>query len=296
MMEDWLSEFYYHLKHEKNLADLSVTAYCADVSEWVSAADGLETALHAGREELFEYILTLHERGLAARSIARKLASIKSWYLYLQKTEQTSSNPMDWIDTPAYYKALPEVLSLEEVNSMIASPDNTPSERRDSAILELLYSCGLRVSELCFLKLGDVYSGERVVRVFGKGRKERLIPIGTAALDRLSAYLETRSRIAKHIRADHLSISRLGKPLSRVSVWSIVKERAFRAGIERDISPHTLRHSFATHLVQNGADLRAVQEMLGHADISTTQIYTHVNSETMQKEHREHHPLERKTE
>ncbi len=287
-------DFEMYLAYEKKLSGNTIDAYRRDIREFMAFCGKTAGTEDYREADIIEYIIHLNEEGISNRSIARKISSLKSYFIFLLKTEQIGENPIANIESPQYMKKLPHYLTLEEVESMIANSSETPKDIRDSCILELLYSSGLRVSELCSLRTGDISFENRIIRVFGKGGKERLVPVGVKALSSLRKYLLYRKELSgKRSLPDQIFISRLGKKLTRISVWSIVKKRACVAMIEKDITPHTLRHSFATHLLTNGADLRIVQEMLGHSDISTTQIYTHVSPELLKNTHKKYHPLER---
>ncbi len=290
---NYIDDFEIYLSFEKHLSKNSVLAYISDIEEFFLFLGKEIKIENISRETLIDFIIGLNENQISNRSIARKISSLKCFFTFLLKLEILEENPVDLIDSPQYLKKLPNYMSVEEVEAMVCQDDTSPAGVRDSCIIELLYSCGLRVSELCGVKIGDISFENSLIRVFGKGSKERLVPVGKAALKRVRNYLSYRREISdRKIPADYLLISRLGKKLSRISVWSIIKKRALIAGIEKDVTPHTLRHSFATHLITKGADLRAVQEMLGHADISTTQIYTHVSSELLKDTHKKYHPLE----
>ena len=287
-------DFQIHLSYEKRLSKNSVVAYVNDLREFADFLGGRAAPEAASKEDVLDFIIHLNEKGISNRSIARKLSGLKAYYVFLLKLDKIKKSPVELVDSPQYLRKLPDYLSLEEVESMLRTEHDTPREVRDSCIVEMLYSCGLRVSELCDLKTGEISFENGIVRVFGKGRKERVVPVGKRALSAVKKYLSYRKELAAGRRTtDFLFISRLGKRLSRVSVWSIVRKLAQREGIDKEITPHTLRHSFATHLVSDGADLRAVQEMLGHSDISTTQIYTHVSSKLLKDTHKKYHPLER---
>ncbi|MBQ2108162.1 MAG: tyrosine-type recombinase/integrase, partial [Bacteroidales bacterium] len=210
---------------------------------------------------------------------------------YLILEGERKDNPCDKLDAPKLGRYLPQVLSVDEVTAILdAVPLSKASDIRDKAILEVLYGCGLRVSEVCGLRISHIYADKSFIRVIGKGDKERLVPIGDMALGAISAWLEVRPEPSSPEAADLLFLNMRGGPLSRVAVFNMVKQRAMLAGVRKDISPHTFRHSFATHLVENGADLRIVQEMLGHESILTTEIYTHIDSQTWQKAVLDHHP------
>ena len=229
----------------------------------------------------------------APRTTLRRTCSNgrKIYFDFLILEGERKDNPCDQLDAPKLGRYLPEVLSVEEVSDIIESvPLQKPGDIRDRAILEVLYGCGLRVSELCSLELSQVYADKSFIRIIGKGDKERLVPIGAPALEAINMWLQVRPEPASADVSDLVFLNLRGGRLSRVSVFNMVKQRAMLAGIHKEISPHTFRHSFATHLVENGADLRVVQEMLGHESILTTEIYTHIDSQTWQKSVLEHHP------
>lgn len=285
---DILKDFAYYLGMERKMSPNTVASYCSDVREFLNAADIQPADVNAGT--ISEYFSNASDK-LSRRSQARALSALKSFFDWMIREGDRKDNPCDSIDAPKLGRYLPEVLSVEEVASIMESV-NTDSwtGMRDRAMLEILYGCGLRVSELCSLKISSVYLDEGFVRVTGKGGKERLVPIGEMASSAFSGYLEVRPEAAVPAFSDTAFLNRHGRPLSRVSVFNMVKRQALAAGIIKEISPHTFRHSFATHLVENGADLRVVQEMLGHESILTTEIYTHIDSASWQKEILTHHP------
>jgi len=286
-----INDYLFYLKFERRMSKNTVESYGRDLIYWQNFLSDRKLE-EVSRDDLFDFVVSLHEEGLSNRTVARMLSAIKGFYRYLQRLELIEDNPADFVDSPQYLHKLPDVLSLEEVEALLNSADENAQDKRDSCIIEFLYSCGLRVSELCALKLGDLSREARVIRVFGKGAKERLVPVGEQALRRLREYLPVRAEcLSGKTDNNAVFLSRLGRPLSRVSIWSIVKKRAQKAGIQKKISPHSLRHSFATHLLNNGASIRSVQEMLGHADISTTEIYTHVSAKLLIDTHNRYHPF-----
>lgn len=290
------SNFLNYLRYEKKLSLNSVTAYDADVMSFFSFLSCEKQLSDVKREDILNFVINLVQSENCNRTIARKISGLRNYFIYLLKINKISSNPLSDFETPGYEKRLPDFLSVEEIELMVKLGDSpAPREIRDSCIIEMLYSCGLRASELSNLKIGDISFENRVVRVLGKGNKYRLVPIGRVAFEMVKKYLiEGRRNLSeKSNSTDWLFISRLGRKLSRVSIWEIVKKRAFERGIDKNIYPHTLRHSFATHLISNGADLRVVQELLGHSDISTTEIYTHVTTDLLKSEHQKYHPLEK---
>lgn len=283
-----MDDFAYHLKMERQMSPNTVAAYVRDVSAF-SEHFGGDLKL-AEAEDVAEYFASRAD-GHSERSQARELSALKCFFDWMILEGDRQDNPCDAVDAPKLGRYLPAVLSIDEVESILDSVDTrTWTGLRDKAILEFLYGCGLRVSELCSLRISHVYVKEGVVRVIGKGSKERLVPLGGAAALAYGEYMEVRPQSASPAFDDIVFLNRFGKQLSRVSVFNMVKKQAMLAGIRKEISPHTFRHSFATHLVENGADLRVVQEMLGHESIMTTEIYTHIDSSTWQKEILEHHP------
>lgn len=283
-----LKEFSYYLRMERQLSSNTVAAYISDVEDFVSFCG--EDCRSADSDTVVEY---MRDRSavLTKRSQARLLSSLKSFYDWLILEGERKDNPCDRVDAPKLGRYLPEVLSVDEVVSIIESVDTgTWNGMRDRAMLEMLYGCGLRVSELCGLEISCVYEKEGFVRVIGKGNKERIIPVAEPALDAFMAYLPVRPSPADPGYDNIAFLNRFGKPISRVAVFTMIKKQALLAGVDKEISPHTFRHSFATHLIENGADLRVVQEMLGHESVLTTEIYTHINSATWQAAVINHHP------
>ena len=233
-----------------------------------------------------KYMARLYELGREKSSQARSLSSIKSFFNYMLLENMIETSPAEFVEAPKSSRPLPDTLSVEEIDRMIGSIEtSTPKGLRDRAILELLYSCGLRVSELCDMCIGDLFFGEGYIRVMGKGNKQRLVPISGVARDRIQLYLETRER---NRRQETLFLNNRGTQLTRVMIFTIIKQAAKRAGIEKNISPHTFRHSFATHLLEGGAGIRQVQELLGHENISTTEIYTHLGEKQLRETLEEH--------
>ena len=239
-----------------------------------------------------EFVFHLKDLGLAPASIRRNVSAVRTYFRFLVGEGHVVRDPSERVETPGRWRTLPEVLSADEVSRLLAAPTlDEPLAFRDRAMLELAYGAGLRVSEWIGLAVRDVVFDEQLVRVFGKGSKERLVPIGRAALGAVAIYLrELRPRLEKGQGKGILFLNARGTPLTRMGAWKILRKYVEAAGIEKAVSPHTLRHSFATHLLEGGADLRAVQEMLGHADISTTQLYTHVDREYLRSVHRQFHP------
>jgi integrase/recombinase XerD len=241
---------------------------------------------------LREYMYHLKDLGLAPASIRRNVSALRTYFKFLLGEGHVARDPSERLESPKRWRTLPEVLSVAEIDRLLASPTlDDPLVFRDRALLELAYGAGLRVSEWISIGVRDVMFDEGLVRVFGKGSKERLVPIGRRAIGALASYVrELRPRLEQGEGRGALFLNARGQPLTRMGAWKILQKYVTRAGIEKHVSPHTLRHSFATHLLEGGADLRAVQEMLGHADISTTQIYTHVDREYLRAVHRQYHP------
>lgn len=294
-MELFLKEYLSHLKLEKNLSENTLSSYKNDISTFISFLSDYKIAdpSDISTENLTTFFKTLKNIGLTSTSAARYFSSLKGFFLYLLKNNYIIKNPLEKISAPKLSKKLPEVLNINEVDKILAQPNVSDIlGLRDKAILELLYACGTRVSELTNLKLSDLFLNEEVIRVFGKGSKERLIPIGSSAIEWVGKYIkESRSvllRISKS--GNYVFLNSRGSKLSRMGIWKIIDRYVKEAGIQKEVHPHTFRHSFATHLLEGGADLRAVQEMLGHADISTTQIYTHIDRDYIKQVHKQFHP------
>ena len=285
----YVDRFSYHLAVERQLSPNTVASYGAEAASLLDFLDGASPAACTS-DDVAAYLQKRSE-GLSKRSQAHVLSALRSFFDYLILEGERKDNPCDKLDAPKLGRYLPQVLSVDEVTAILdAVPLSKASDIRDKAILEVLYGCGLRVSEVCGLRISHIYADKSFIRVIGKGDKERLVPIGEMALGAISAWLEVRPEPSSPVAADLLFLNMRGGPLSRVAVFNMVKQRAMLAGVRKDISPHTFRHSFATHLVENGADLRIVQEMLGHESILTTEIYTHIDSQTWQKAVLDHHP------
>ena len=280
-------DYAYYLKIERGLSPNTVAGYLSDISLFFEES-GLEP-VSVAPADIVDY---LSERSdtLSKRSQARLLSAFRSFFDWMILEGAMKENPCDGVDPPKIGRYLPEVLSVQEVDDIIASVDtSTPAGLRDRAILEVLYGCGLRVSEAAGLRLSDIFAKEGFLRIVGKGDKERIIPLGEMAAEALEAWYGARPEPCRGYE-DFVFLNRSGKSLSRVSIFNMVKKQAMLAGVRKEISPHTFRHSFATHLVENGADLRIVQEMLGHESILTTEIYTHMDSSSWQGSILAHHP------
>lgn len=287
-MERLLKDYSYYLRIERKMSPNTVGAYCSDVRDFLEQCR--IPAAQAGPEDIVRYFES-RSNLLSKRSQARILSSMRSFYDWMILEGEVSRNPCDKVEAPKLGKYLPAVLSVEEVSAILESvPDKGEMSLRDRAILEVLYGCGLRVSELCSLRISHIYMEENFLRIIGKGNKERLVPFAPLTGEAISNWLGVRPAAAAPQWDDFAFLNRFGKPLSRISVFSLVKKYALTAGVTKEISPHTFRHSFATHLIENGADLRVVQEMLGHENILTTEIYTHIDSRTWQASILQHHP------
>lgn len=296
MWEPYKKGFKAWLQLEKSLADNSVEAYLHDIDKLTSYLQHIQNLKTPGQVELKDledFVKWIHELGMTPASQSRIISGLRSFYTYCLLEQVTDTNPTSLLEAPKQKRALPDVLSFEEIEQIIAQADlSTPEGGRNKAILETLYSCGLRVSELVNLRISCLYLDVGFVRVIGKGNKERLVPVGSDAIKYINIY---RENIRVHVsikpgQEDFLFLNRRGSQLSRVMIFLLLKDLAKKAGITKSISPHTFRHSFATHLVEGGADLRAVQEMLGHESITTTEIYTHLDREYLRDTLQQFHP------
>lgn len=286
-MENLIADYSSYLKIERSMSLNTVSSYSSDVEKFFLRVPKAPPDVTS--DDLREYLSS--RKDLSKRSLARTMSSLRSFFDYLVLEGERKDNPCDAVELPKIGRYLPSVLSVTEVESIIGSVSlSTWQGKRDRAILEVLYGCGLRVSEAVDLRISCIFFDEAFVRVVGKGDKERLVPIGEAALEAVRDYLTVRPQPFAPEYSDALFLNRFGKSLSRVSMFKMVKAQAMAAGVRKEISPHTFRHSFATHLIENGADLRVVQEMLGHEDILTTEIYTHVDRSAWQAAVLEHHP------
>jgi integrase/recombinase XerD len=286
--------FLNYLLVEKGLADRTLSAYSADLSGFLtfSKESGVGTAQGIDPSLILRHLIRLRQQGLEARSRARHLVSLRGFCRFLVREGILETDPARMIDLPKAGLKLPHVLSVDEVQALLQAPEpSTPLGARDAAMIELLYAAGLRVSELVGLRIQDVNLEAGFVRVRGKGGKERIVPIGTHARKRIEAYIDFgRQRQLRDRVSPYLFIARQGRPMTRQGFWKLLKKYGMKANIQKTVTPHTLRHSFASHLLEGGADLRAVQTMLGHADIATTQIYTHVARDRVRKIHKKYHP------
>ena len=289
-----LEPFADFLSLERSAAPLTCEAYGRDVTRFATyaATHGADAPAAIGMRLVRDYVYHLKDLGLAPASIRRNVSAVRTYYRFLLADGHVVRDPTERLEMPNRWRSLPEVLSVDEVQRLLAAPTlDEPLAFRDRALLELAYGAGLRVSEWITLGVRDVVLAEALVRVVGKGNKERLVPIGRPAIGAVAVYLrELRPRLERGGGRGMLLLNARGEPLTRMGAWKVLRKYVVLAGITKRVTPHTLRHSFATHLLEGGADLRAVQDMLGHADISTTQIYTHVDREYLRSVHRQFHP------
>ncbi|MFC5714115.1 site-specific tyrosine recombinase XerD [Thalassorhabdus alkalitolerans] len=294
-MEHGVDDFLHYIKVERGLSENTVNSYKRDLKAYLlflKESNNIATWDEVRRADITEFLYLLKEKGRSQATLARTTSSIRALHQFLLREKTASSDPSELIETPKGDKKLPEVLSTTEVELLLDATGGADDfSRRNRAMLELLYATGLRVSEMCELKKGDVHLSMGFVRCTGKGNKERIIPLGKVAIEALEIYLQkARPGLAKEKPHEQLFVNHHGNPLSRQGFWKILRGIADKANITKALTPHTLRHSFATHLLENGADLRAVQEMLGHADISTTQIYTHISNKKLKDIYSSYHP------
>ena len=288
-----------YLKIEKSLSSNTVDAYIRDINKmdgFFNSEDSKKKINSINHDDFQNYLAHLNGLKINARSQSRVISSMRSFFKYLMIEKIIDNNPSELLENPKTGKKLPEFLTIDEIDLMVSQIDRSKSDgERNIAILEVLYGCGLRVTELIELKISEIYWKEGFIRIIGKGNKERLVPLGKIASKHLKIYLN-EIRVHQKIDnqfVDHVFINKNGKKLSRVMIFKIIKKLTEKAGIQKNVSPHTLRHSFATHLVEGGADLRAVQEMLGHQSITTTEIYTHLDKNYLKQNILDYHPLEK---
>ena len=292
-MEAHVREYINYIRIEKGLADNTIAAYGKDLRCFVEFAAPLKLETReVTRGHIVEFLTTLYHRGLDSRSVARYLVSLRAFFRFCLLEGYVTEDPAVTIEAPKFRHSLPDFLNVEEVDRLLAQPDVTSiSGLRDKAMIELLYSTGLRVSELCNVRVEDLQLEIGCLRCIGKGNKERLVPVGKQAVEVISEYLRgARPEFLDGRSSPYLFLNSRANHLDRYAFWRILQEYGRRAGLRKSLTPHMLRHSFATHLLDRGADLRAVQMMLGHADISTTQIYTHVVEERLKQVYKAHHP------
>lgn len=291
-----LEDYMHFLLVERQLAENTITSYKRDLDDYIEFMTEAKRASvdSLTRNDIIAYLQALNDKGLSTRSVSRHISSIRSFHQFLLREKVTTNDPTVHLELPKLEQKLPRILSLEEVEQLIAIPDRSkPQGVRDYALLEILYGTGMRVSELVGLDVDDVHLSMGFVRVFGKGGKERIVPLGGQAIQACKRYVnEARPHfMEKQPRTnDALFVNMRGNRLTRQGCWKLLKGHALKANLTKELTPHILRHSFATHLIENGADLRAVQEMLGHADISTTQIYTHVSKTRLKEVYVKYHP------
>jgi integrase/recombinase XerD len=290
----WLEPFRDYLALEAGNSANTVEAYLRDLRRLAqfAASKGVRSPADLTRATLRDFVFLLKDLGLSPATIRRHVSALRTYFGFMVGEGRLQEDPSDRLESPQRWRTLPETLTVREVEAILGAPSlDEPLAWRDRALLELAYGAGLRVSELCGLELHGLLLEEGLVRVFGKGGKERLVPIGRATIGAVSVYLSVlRPTLDRGRTKSRVLLNARGEPLSRVGAWGVVKRCTSRAGIQKRVTPHTLRHSFATHLLEGGADLRAVQEMLGHADLSTTQIYTHVDREYLRTVHKRFHP------
>jgi integrase/recombinase XerD len=293
-MLEYIDRFLTHCGIERGLSRNTVSAYSTDLllfSSFLSRI-GVEQPADVSEEHVLSFLEEMGRGGITERSRARYLSSLRSFFAYLVERGVLTKNPLELMETPRFLKKLPAYLSVSEVKALLSAPDSEkPHELRDRAMLEVLYAAGLRASELVGLKVSDVNDEVGYLIARGKGRKERIVPLGEEALLWLKRYMnEVRPKLRKETDEGSLFLNRRGGPISRQYFWRMIKRYALRAGIPGEISPHTIRHSFATHLLMGGADLRSVQAMLGHEDVATTEIYTHIERKRLKEIHKKYHP------
>ena len=289
-----LDQFLHYLTVEKGLAKKTLEAYSHDLNRFLNYLQekGIEDVLRVSKLDVRAFLLTLKAKKLSNKTVVRNLVAIRTFFRFLTQEGKLESNPVEDLESPRLAKTLPEILSLHEVEQLLETPKpQTPLGIRDRTMLEMLYATGMRVSELVSLQMNQLNLEGGYVLLFGKGSKERGVPVGTEAIKWVSHYLKgARQKLSKGKETPFLFLNRSGRKMSRQVFWKSIKAYGRKAGIRKKITPHLLRHSFASHLLARGADLRSVQMLLGHADISTTQIYTHVTSERLKQVHRRHHP------
>jgi integrase/recombinase XerD len=282
------------LRVEKGLSDNTIQAYRRDMTKFAAFAGlrRLAVARSVRRSDIVDFLGALYEQGLDSRSVARHLVTIRHFFRFALMEGYIDDDPAITIESPKFRQSLPEFLSLEEVDLLLRQPDtSTPTGARDRAMIELMYSCGLRVSELCNIGVADLQADAGCLRCIGKGNKERLVPVGKKALEAIRLYLRKgRAKLLRERSPSYLFLNQKGHKLDRVTFWKLLSDYGRKAALRKALTPHMLRHSFATHLLDRGADLRSVQMMLGHSDISTTQIYTHVVEERLKQVYKAHHP------
>ena len=288
-----IAAFLHYGRAEKGLSTNTILAYRRDMTKFEQFLKPRGVSLlKPARSDVVDFLSSLYTHGLDSRSVARQLVTLRNFYRFCLGDELITNDPVANIESPKIYRTLPHFLSVDDVEKLLAQPDvKTPLGLRDRTMIELMYSTGLRVSELCGLRLSDIQMNEGTLRCIGKGNKERIVPVGRRALEAIAAYLrDARPKLLRDQPSPFLFTGRQGRKMHRINFWVLLRKYGEMAGLRESLNPHMLRHSFATHLLDGGADLRAVQLMLGHADISTTQIYTHVVEERLKQVYKAHHP------
>ena len=295
-MKHYIRDYMTMLKVERNLAQNSLESYERDLLQYhdfLESELNIKSILNVTLGHIRSYLRTMNDKGLAANSVKRAVSSIRTYHNFLSAEGLMVDNPAQLLDAPKIPQKLPNILTIQEVDDILSViPEKAPMAKRDLAIFEMMYSCGLRVTELCDFKTTDILWDSEMIRVSGKGDKQRFVPIGPIARENLKNYLnhERPALTDKNPNVAEVFLSRNGRKLTRMMIWILLKKWSEAAGGDKEVSPHTLRHSFATHLLEGGADLRSVQEMLGHSDIATTQIYTHVDKAHLKEVHKTFHP------
>lgn len=294
MLKRFLKEYEYYLKITKGLSQNSIYSYITDLSEYIEFLEknyAISDPNDITKQHIRNFIARLKRKHNTPSSISRKVSAIRSFHKYLLLEKLVSHNVSLGVSLPKKQKTLPVVLNVEEVDALMVAADGLePLELRNKAMLELLYGCGLRISELLALKLSDLHINMGFINIYGKGNKERIVPVGFEAAYALKQYIDKGRPLIKKIPGDILFVNTRGSEISRVGFYKVLKNLTYKAGITKEVSPHTLRHSFASHLLDNGVDLRVVQELLGHEDISTTQVYTHISKQKLKEVYDEYHP------
>jgi integrase/recombinase XerD len=293
-MQDLIEIFLNYLSVEKGVSSNTIESYKNDLIFYQNylKEKGIDSFLKVNRQDISDFMLKQKEKNLSASSISRRLSCLKTFYRFLLREKIISSDPTEAMQSPKLWKKVPDTLNIEEIERLIAQPNiRTKIGIRDKAILDMMYATGMRVSEVVNLKLEQLNLEMGFLRCIGKGNKERIIPLGRYACNAIKRYIqESRNLLLGKKQSEYLFLNRRGYPISRQGLWKIIKKYARMAGIKKPVRPHIIRHSFATHLLEGGADLRSVQEMLGHSDISTTQVYTHINKDYLKMIHKKFHP------
>ena len=295
-MEHYINQYMNKLKSERRKSINTLMSYKRDLNQYhdyLYDELNIKSILSVTLGHIRSYVRYLNDKGMSANSIKRAISSIRVYHSYITEKGFMKDNPANLLEIPKVPRKLPNILTIQEIENILNSiPNKTPMAIRDLAIFELLYSCGLRVTELCDLKISHILWDSDMIRILGKGGKERFVPLGPIAKENLNNYLnhDRPGLTKKKSKVSEVFLSRNGNKLTRMMIWILLKKWTANANIKKEVSPHTLRHSFATHLLEGGADLRSVQEMLGHADITTTQIYTHLDKEYLKQVHRDFHP------